>query len=638
MCGITGYWSHTINPESFQNALPEAVARLHHRGPDDQGVWYNNRKDVGFGHTRLAILDLTPLGHQPMVSQDGRVVMVFNGEIYNFKEIQKVLTDKGYKFRGSGDADVALAAYCEWGIKAVDRFIGMFAMAFWEPIPGRLRLLRDRLGVKPLYYGWKEGVLWFGSELKALRAFPHWQPEINTTALGEFFQYGYINAPRTIYKNIHKLEPGHWLELTSGKEPKTWRYWSVTEAMKTPLVGNEEALTDQLEELLVDAFSLRMISDVPVGVFLSGGIDSSLVAALLQKKNNQPIHTFTIGFSEKKFDESHWAKKIASHLGTHHTEQTLDLSQAMEILPRWGEMYDEPFGDSSGLPTFLVSQMARDQVKVVLSADGGDELFGGYEIYENVPKTFARWKRLPESLRQSIHLGLKFTPRQLMRQLLGALPVFPAKDSIVHLLDRLDPAEVIFRNMTPSTLSDLSHSNWLEPEVTRLIGNYESPCSSMDIYDGQFVERMMLWDLHNYLPGDILTKVDRSTMAVSLEGRDPLLDHRVAEFAFRLPLNLRCGALGGKHLLRKVLYRHVPPSLIDRPKQGFAIPIASWFRQDLSPMMDNYLNPGRIKDAGILDPDRVARTVRHFRRGAQGDARRLWMLIAFEMWREQWFK
>ncbi|MEN8220570.1 MAG: asparagine synthase (glutamine-hydrolyzing), partial [Pseudomonadota bacterium] len=634
MCGITGYWCQRSHIERLPTDLSNAVTRLHHRGPDDSGVWTNNH-GVGLGHARLSIIDLSEHGHQPMISNDGRYVLVFNGEIYNFREIRHDLEKKGYGFRGHGDTEVVLAAFQEWNTECVHRFIGMFAFAVWDEHEQRLCLFRDRIGVKPLYYGWDGRVFWFGSELKALRAYGHWQPEIDHQALGEFFQYGYICAPRSIYRLVKKLSPGDWLELRVGKEPVVRPYWSILNAVeKGPLQGSEDELAEQLEELLIDAFRYRMMADVPVGVFLSGGIDSSLVTALLQKHTGQQIHTFTIGFNEQKFDESPWAKQIAEHLGTYHTERILDVTQARDILPRWSKLYDEPFGDSSGLPTFMISQVACENVKVILSADGGDELFCGYSHYDVLPHRIERISRLPYWLRKLSRVALHKISRNTMNTAFRWMSSSQKLGLVSHkLTDRIVKLAASLPEVNSAEVFNLAWSIWLTPEVDRLVGGYKPLRQPVSFYSGRFEEQMMLWDFQYFLAGDILTKVDRATMAVSLEGREPLLDHRIAEFAFRLPLHLRQGTYGSKHILRKLLYKYVPRKLIERPKQGFSIPLKKWLSGELSGLIDHYLNNDRIHQSGILDPKLVKSTVNEFKSGSPVDVNRIWLLLAFEMWR-----
>jgi asparagine synthase (glutamine-hydrolysing) len=626
MCGITGYWARRGDPGPWLADLSASVDSLKQRGPDDSGVWVRNGGRVALGHTRLSILDLSPLGHQPMRSADGSLTMVFNGEVYNFAVVRAELEALGHRFRSSGDSEVILAALQEWGVKAVDKFIGMFAIAIWNERERRLWLLRDRMGVKPLYYAFDGSHFWFGSELKALRAFRDWKPRIDRDALGEYLQYGYISAPRSIYRDVHKLLPGHWLELGEVGEPVAHPYWTVPDA-QPQLTGSEDELEHRLEHLLVDACRYRMVSDVPVGVFLSGGLDSSLVTALLQRYGGGEIRTFTIGFDDPRYDESPHARAVAQHLGTHHTEKIVTAKDMLAVMGEWASLFDEPFGDQSGVPTYLVSKMAREHVKVALSADGGDELFSGYSHYGVVLERARNLARIPAPLRKAL-AGVPFGA------LSGAMP---------HGLRRglVERAEKM-RSMLPAvdgpTVYDLSMSFWTPRDITALLGRH--PVARERIEAAELADQMVRCDLRHYLPDDILVKVDRTTMAAGLEGREPLLDHRLVEFALRLPLSMRRGALGTKHLMRKILYRHVPRELIERPKQGFAIPLSKWLRGELSPLIDEYLSPSRVRAAGLFDPEMVSDTISNFRDGGPKndrlDVQKLWLLIAFEMWRDRW--
>ena len=632
MCGITGFvTSDTSLP--MEDGLRRAVACLRHRGPDDEGIWLDG-SGVGLGHRRLSILDLSQLGHQPMHSSDDRLTIVFNGEIYNFNDVRKELLARGHAFRGTGDTEVILAAFREWGVDAVQRFFGMFAMALWDRQEQTLLLLRDRIGVKPLYYGWDGRTLWFGSELKALRAFAHWTPELDMTAVGEYLQYGYIAAPRSIYRSVHKLEPGCRLRFARGQEPKVERYWSVTDAARAPISGDDRAIEAELEELLVDAFKLRMVSDVPVGVYLSGGIDSSLVTALLAQHTPSRLSTFTIGFDSARHDESGFAADVAKHIGTDHTGYILGVREALDIARGWGTLFDEPFGDSSGIPTLLVSRLAREKVKVVLSADGGDELFSGYSVYDDALARIDRFAKLPDGPMAVLSAGLEGVPVDGVRSLLGGIGVSPRTRGIITR--RLKRSRAILANRTPAGIYDAAISYWLPEEIAPLLGGYQNPRRLLDAYAGVPAEQMSRWDFDHYLPEDVLTKVDRTTMAVSIEGREPMLDHRVAEFAFRLPLRLRRGPLGPKHILKSILYRHVPRELVDRPKQGFTIPLEVWLRGDLGDLVRDHLSPERVKRAGIFNGAGVRDLVDDFYAGDGKLTVMLWYLLAFEMWREEW--
>ena len=636
MCGITGFVAPACNIPEWEVALQNAVRALHHRGPDAGGVWVDD--GVGLGHRRLSILDLSERGRQPMVSPSGRYVMVYNGEVYNFRDVRRELESTGRPFTSSGDSELVLAAIETWGVEAaVRRFIGMFAIAVWDKVERRLLLIRDRLGVKPLYFGWDGASLWFGSELKALRAYRHWQPEIDRSALADYFYYGYINAPRTIYRQVSKLEPGHWLELKEGGEPVIRRYWSVLDGLQDPLHGTEDQLTEQLEALMSDAFRLRMVSDVPVGMFLSGGLDSSVVTALLQKQCGN-LHTFTIGFSEDGFDEASHARRVAEHLGTNHTARAIAPKDAKDILLRWADLYDEPFADSSGIPTYLVSKLAGERVKVVLSADGGDELFGGYNIYASMIANMQRREAIPAPLRRIVGKSMGLLPLESLDERLALSPLLPESwRGRQRPTTRLRRVRDWLGNSTNGQMYQTALGNsWWADEATILAQSGLHSRQSADTYGGAFADQMCLWDLHNYLPGDILTKVDRATMATSIEGREPLIDHRLVEFAFRLPLQMRRGPLGPKHLLRKVLYKHVPAELVDRPKMGFAIPIDNWLRGDLSHLIDEHLDPAAVKHQNILNPASVQKAVRAFRAKDEMATNRVWSLLAFQMWRERW--
>ncbi len=633
MCGITGYWVRRGDPAAWLADLPASVAALRQRGPDDSGVWVRPGARVALGHTRLSILDLSPLGHQPMRSADGSLAMVFNGEVYNFPVVRAELEALGHRFRSSGDSEVVLAALEQWGVKAVDKFVGMFALALWNERERRLLLLRDRMGVKPLYYAWNGRELWFGSELKALRAFRAWPAAIDRDALGEYLQFGYVSAPRSIYRGVSKLMPGHWLELGEVGEPVAHPYWQPASAVQ-PVTGSPEELERRLESLLIDAFRYRMVSDVPVGVFLSGGIDSSLVAALLQRYGGGELRTFTIGFEDPRFDESPHARAVAEHLGTRHTERIVTAGDMRGVLAHWADLFDEPFGDTSGVPTYLVAKMAREHVKVALSADGGDELFSGYAHYGVVLGRERALARLPRFARSALAGSLApFTPAAL--QALGDRLPHAMRRNVV---DRLAKLRVMLPDLDRATVYDLAMSFWTPWEIEALLGEATAPRARVE-GPTAFADQLSHCDLRHYLPDDILAKVDRTTMAAGLEGREPLLDHRVVEFALGLPLGERRGALGTKHLLRKVLYRYVPRELIERPKQGFAIPLARWLRGELAPLIDEYLAPSRIREGGILDPDAVRRTVAHFRAGGGNDrldVQKVWLLLAFEMWRSRW--
>jgi len=633
MCGITGIWTRDHDQDCIRADVETAVARLRHRGPDDEGIWANG-SGVALGHTRLSILDLSNSAHQPMVSRDGRYVIVFNGEIYNFREIRSRLAHIGHPFSGSGDTEVVLRAFEEWGSDAVEQFIGMFAIALWDNHEQKLELIRDRIGVKPLHFGWDGKTLCFASELKSLRAYRHWAPEMDLQALGEFLQYGYIGGGRTIYKGIQKLKPGHRLTLVKGQQPVIESYWTVLNALDRRPSGNDREIEAELEELLISSFRYRMVSDVPVGLFLSGGVDSSLMTAILARHYDQDIHTYTIGFSEDSHDESRWAKKIAGHCGTVHTEYILGVDEALEIAKDWGSLFDEPFGDPSGIPTLLVSRLAANEVKVVLSADGGDELFSGYNVYTHILSRLTLLERTPDWLRWALSSGISLLAPFISTGIPERfdVPRTRFKDSI----RKLHRVRAMLDDSTSGHLMERYSSYWQPDEIAQLVQTYVSPRPSANSYPGQAATQIALWHFFHYLPEDILTKVDRTTMAVSIEGREPLLDHRLAEYAFSLPLHLRRGSLGPKHLLKSILYRYVPREFVDRPKQGFGIPLRTWLKSDLRELMTDYLSEDRIRKAGLLDAPLVTQSIRRFIAGDDTLSTPLWYLLAFEMWRDKW--
>jgi asparagine synthase (glutamine-hydrolysing) len=631
MCGITGVWHHNSEPGLLKHQVRSAVSAMNHRGPDDSGVWVNTL-GVGMGQARLSILDLTPHGHQPMISQDGRYTLVFNGEIYNYQAIRKELMNAGLSFSGTGDSEVVLASLQCWGVDAVQRYIGMFAIALWDEQEQVMTLIRDRVGVKPLYYGWDGKTICFGSELKAIREYNHWSPEIKTEAAGEYFQYGYIASPRTIYNNVYKLQPGHVLRLKKHGEPEVTSYWSLVEKIGSPVTASTEDIEAEIEALMVDSFQYRMVSDVPVGVFLSGGVDSSLVTAILAKHHPENIKTFTIGFKENSHDESVWAKKVAHHLGTTHTEYILGANEALSIARTWGDLFDEPFADPSGIPTLLVSKMASKEVKVVLSADGGDELFSGYNMYLDTLRKWAKLQKVPDWVMHAASAALSLVPDGRVN-----LPFLSAeRQGFVNR--RLTRTKHLLADPSASSCYRLGLSQWLPEEVCSILKGYEDPRCSIDRYSGTVIDQMSLLDFHHYLPENIMTKVDRMTMATSIEGREPLLDHRLIEYAFRLPVNMRRGELGAKHILKKILYKHVPRDLVDRPKMGFGVPIGSWLRNDLKPLALEYLDSHRIRDHGLFDADTIEQIVGDFYRGNHHVASKVWSLLAFEMWREKCLK
>jgi asparagine synthase (glutamine-hydrolysing) len=650
MCGIAGFLEtarHHSAPalSSMARAMSE---RLAHRGPDDTGTWVDAEAGLALAHQRLAIVDLTPLGHQPMVSADGRFVVVFNGEIYDHPRTRETLEARGHVFRGRSDTEVLLAAVMEWGVeRAVERFNGMFAFALWDRAERKLQLVRDRLGEKPLYYAWSGGTFLFGSELKALRAHPRFPAAISREALTLYARYGFIPAPHTIHEGVAKLAPGAILTIDPARAgaASSREYWSIEEAMARgeadPWRGTEDEAVEALDALLRDSVRMRLQADVPVGVFLSGGIDSSTVAALAQEVGGgAAARTFTIGFRDERYDEAASARAVAGHLRTRHTELSLSGEDALAVVPQLSTVYDEPFADSSQIPTLLVARLARTEVTVCLSGDGGDELFGGYGRYVLARGLWNAFSRVPRPVRAGIAAAMARTPgaagaagaaiAAVRRLSFRAVPLHAAAADQGRRLSRLLGAagpDVLYRELLTA---------WPEPE--RLIRRGREPKSALTRAEAlptrrPLVEQLMGWDLVSYLPDDILAKVDRATMAVSLEGRIPLLDHRVVELAQRLPLSFKIRGDTGKQVLRRVLHRYVPPALVDRPKRGFAIPVDAWLRGPLREWALDLLAEDRLRREGFLEPAAVSTAVREHLAGASRGAQ-LWVALMFQSWLE----
>ncbi len=635
MCGITGFFN-TSPGLSPQNDLLEATNSLAHRGPDASGTWSETNL-VGLGHRRLSILDLSAQGNQPMYSADGELALVFNGEIYNFAAVKARLEQDGCKFRSNSDSEVILSSFKKWGKSCVDQFIGMFAFAIYEKSRKKLLLCRDRLGVKPLYYSWQNGCLCFASELRAITSFRHFKTEIDAGALGEFFQYGYISQPATIYRNASKLPPGFWLEISSeAPAPVLSKYWDINHILKQPVLEDSpECLEQRLESLLTDAFNYRMVSDVQVGVFLSGGLDSSLVTALLCRKAGQNVRTFTLGFNEKEVDESPWAEKIAGHLGTRHTKFMLSSKEAQNIISQLPEVYDEPFGDNSAIATIMLARQVSKEVKVVLSADGGDELFGGYDYYRSIPADFKRLNKIPGWFKNAAAKLLPGFSSPAAEMLENKLRLARLK----KISRNLAQMSQICQNSSPGNFYRCMRACWQPPAIQNLLGDYSERRLSLDNLPEtlSFSEKMMAWDLMYYIPDDILTKVDRATMSTGIEGRDPFLDHRIVELALRLPEKLKIADSTSKCVLRNILYKYVPAELIERPKQGFPIPLAQWRSE----------TPGKLIAGEIeafADSGKCGLNVRQikselaFYRHSSGNEFQIWLLYVFAGWAKRWLK
>jgi len=648
MCGIAGFWRGGSTPHDSDSVAHQMAAALAHRGPDAEGTWVDDDAGIALAHRRLSIIDLSPLGSQPMISAGGRFVIAFNGEVYNHGALRKELEARAnprVSFRGHSDTEVMLAAIETWGLEnAVRRFVGMFAFALWDRQQHRLQLVRDRLGIKPLYYGWAGNTLLFGSELRAFTAHPSFRGEIDRNAIALLLRQSCIPAPYSIYRGVYKLRPGMILTLGS-PEPSDVTpvaYWSAREVAERgthdSFAGTDAEAVEQMETLLREAVSLRMISDVPIAGFLSGGLDSSTVVALMQAQSDRPIKTFTIGSTDPGFDESPHARAVSRHLGTDHTELIVTHDDALAVVPRLATLYDEPFSDSSQIPTFLISELTRREVTVALSGDGGDELFAGYNrhVWANRVWSSVRW--LPRIVRDV--------------QASAITAVSPATwDSLFDRAGRLIPKGL--RHGTPGyklhKMADVLSAPSPEAIYSRLSSHWDAPTSVVRdatepvtaLADPEyaaelpsFVEKMLYLDLVTYLPDDILTKVDRASMAVGLEARVPLLDHRVVEFAWRLPLSMKNRDGTSKWLLRQILYRHVPQSLVERPKSGFGIPLYSWLRGPLRDWAEDLLDEGRLAREGYFNPAPIRRRWHEHLTGKRRWEYHLWDVLMFQAWLE----
>lgn len=648
MCGIAGLldYTHHLSRYDLQPTAMAMADAMRHRGPDSSGVWADDSRGIALSHRRLAIVDLSPAGHQPMHSADGRFVAVFNGEIYNFRDLRHTLTGLGHTFRGSSDTEIMLAAICQWGFaNALTRFVGMFALAVWDRAEQVLYLARDRFGEKPLYYGRVDGAFVFASELKALHACPGWTGAINRDALALFMRHRYVPAPYSIYRGITKLLPGTYLTLPyarmqAGEYPEPVAYWSARQAAEAgnanPFTGSDAEAIEHLDRLLREAIGLQMVADVPLGAFLSGGIDSSTIVALMQVQSSQPVKTFTIGFRESAYNEAEAAAAVAHHLGTDHTELYVAPGDALNVIPRLPFLYDEPFSDQSQIPTFLVAELTRQYVTVSLSGDAGDELFGGYSRYLAAPALWQRIGWLDPSQRYALARLLRATPSDRLDSLLGWLaPLLSQYGRITSAGERLHKVADILAAATPDALYYGLTSQWKQP--TELVLNAHEPLtaltdSAQHVPIAEFAQRMMYLDAVSYLPDDILVKVDRASMGVSLESRVPFLDHRVAEFAWSLPLSLKIREGTGKWLLRQVLYRYVPAALVERPKTGFNIPLGEWLRGPLRAWAEDLLDERRLRDEGFFDPQTIRTTWSEHQAGRRNWHDHLWSVLMFQAW------
>jgi asparagine synthase (glutamine-hydrolysing) len=639
MCGITGILGHA--EADLKETVEAMAASIRYRGPDDSGVWCDRSHGVALGHARLSILDLSPAGHQPMLSGSGRYVIAFNGEIYNHLELRGQLA--GVAWQGHSDTETLLAAIEAWGVeKTLQSVVGMFAFALWDRADRQLVLARDRMGEKPLYYGWCQQAFLFASELKAIEAYPGRSRDIDRGALACFMRYAYIPLPYSIYAGIRKLLPGTYLRLSgtdrSGQWPEPQPYWSAlaVAGQETESDCTDRFAIEELDRILRDAIRGQMIADVPLGAFLSGGIDSSTVVALMQAQSTRPVKTFTIGFQEDGYNEATHAKAVARHLGAEHTELYVSPADALAVIPRLPSMYDEPFADVSAIPTHLVAGLARRHVTVALSGDGGDELFGGYNRYSWGRSIWHRIAPVPVTLRRMMaRFMTRVSPErwdQLGRMARPALPAslrMSALGDKVHKLAGVLDVEnrtELYRRLVSQHRESASlvvgteeNKTWADEQARRL--NRED-----------FSEQMMFHDLVGYLTDDILAKVDRAAMAVSLETRMPMLDHRVVEWAWKLPLRLKVRDGVGKWLVRKVLARYVPQELIERPKMGFGVPLDSWLRRELRDWAEALLDERSLRCEGYLSPALIRDKWRDHLSGRRNWQYFLWNVLMFQAW------
>tara|TARA_B110000305_G_scaffold106703_1_gene120020 strand:- start:3212 stop:5131 length:1920 start_codon:yes stop_codon:yes gene_type:complete len=638
MCGIAGYIGQI--PSSY-NCLETMVREIRHRGPDDRGIWKNDEVGIGLAHARLSILDLSSAGHQPMHSASKNFVIVFNGEIYNHKNLRSELDSYSHiNWSGHSDTETLLAAIERWGLeKTLKKTKGMFAIALWDKRSEKLSLACDRIGEKPIYYGWVNGHFVFASELKAIKKFPDFKNPIDRNSLALFLRFNSIPAPHSIYQDIYKVEAGQIIQIQAdSKQINKHNYWSVEEVYKKgslyPFTGSPEEAVNQLNKLLVSAISSQMQSDVPLGAFLSGGIDSSTVVALMQSQSNQKVNTFTIGFNDKEFNEAKHAEMVAQHIGTNHSDMYVSDNDALNIIPDLPNIYDEPFGDSSQIPTYLVSKFAKQKVTVALSGDAGDELFGGYNRYVFAEQMFSKVIKTPKFVRQLMSSTIFSIREERWNDLLNGL----LSKRFANTGNKLYKAA---NALSAKSIRDLHFKlvSQIENPSEWLIGSDEYKIALNDdverFIELNSIEKMMAYDLITYLPADILTKVDRAAMAVSLETRVPFLDTDVIKFSASLPLNLKIRNGTTKWVLREVLYKYVPKDLIERPKMGFGVPLAEWLRGPLKDWAESLLDEKRLHQEGFFDAEFVRNKWLEHLSGRRNWHHQLWNVLMFQAWLEK---
>jgi asparagine synthase (glutamine-hydrolysing) len=631
MCGIAGFID--FKKSSTAEVLKRMTDSMSHRGPDDAGheVYDSSNASIGFGQRRLSILDLSPLGHQPMHFDD--YIVNFNGEIYNFKEIRKELEEKGYGFKSWSDTEVILKGYDCWGLDVLQKFTGMFAIALYDKKKEQVILIRDRAGVKPLYYYWNKDVLLFGSELKALYEHPDFEKKIDVNSLALFLQFSYIPAPHSIFSNTFKLLPGHLLTIDlKTKQQNLVKYWDVFDYYNKPKISmtDKEAI-DHTDELLKKAYEYRMVADVPVGIFLSGGYDSSSVAALLQTGRTEKLKTFTIGFHENDFNEAPEAKKIADYLGTDHTEWYLTANEAAGVLPLLPEIYDEPFADNSTVPTVLVSKLARQQVKVALSADGGDEIFGGYNKFNQAVKFT---NQIPAPVQSVISGAMSLINP-------SHIPYFNKK---YNFSTRYEKMRLIWKSHDPVTAIKYISQYTTENEVESFLGKsferyhtFFEDGAKLEKNDGT-INRLLAIDYKTFLVDNNLVKVDRATMSVGLEGREPMLDHHLIEFLAQLPSSFKIRNGVNKWLLKEIVHKYIPKELMERPKKPFIAPLMVWFRDDLKEQLKYYLSERCLSVTGVFDHAPIIQLRDDYLAGKKVNYQKLWQILIFQLWYNRWIQ